>query len=46
MENDYDDITKKEYIDSYLKKQNFRQDYFESGGKGPCFANFFEVWKR
>lgn len=46
MENDYDDITKKEYIDNFLKKQNFRQDYFESGGKGPCFANFFEVWKR
>lgn len=45
MENDYDDITKKEYIDKQLKLQ-FRQEYFESGGKGPCFANFFEVWRR
>ena len=46
MENDYDDINKKTYIDSHLKEQNFRLVYFESGGKGPCFANFFEVWRK
>jgi FkbM family methyltransferase len=46
MENDYDDINKKKFIDSQLKSQNFRLEYFESGGKGPCFANFFEVWKK
>ncbi len=46
MENDYDDISKKNFIDSQLKAQNFRLAYFESGGKGPCFANFFEVWRK
>jgi FkbM family methyltransferase len=46
MENDYDDINNKNYIDSHLKSHNFRLVYFESGGKGPCFANFFEVWRK
>jgi FkbM family methyltransferase len=46
MENDYDDISKKQYVDEQLKRNNFKMSYFEAGGKGPCFANFFEVWKR
>jgi FkbM family methyltransferase len=45
MENDYFDISHKEYIDAILKK-NFYVDYTESGGWGPCANNFFEVWKR
>ncbi len=45
MENDYWDITHKKFIDNILK-QNFYVDYVESGGWGPCYSNFFEVWKR
>ena len=46
MENDYWDITKKNYIDDILSKNNFYVDYTESGGWGPCYNNFFEVWKK
>jgi FkbM family methyltransferase len=46
MENDYWDINKKQYVDEVLKKNNFYVDYSESGGWGPCFSNFFEVWKK
>ena len=46
MENDYHDINKKQYIDKVLKNNNFYVDYSEGGGWGPCFSNFFEVWKR
>jgi hypothetical protein len=45
MENDYKDITHKNYIDSILKEHNFYVDYSECGGWGPCYNNFFEVWK-
>ena len=46
MENDYHDISKKNYVDEILKQNNFRVDYAEAGGWGPCYNNFFEVWKR
>jgi len=46
MENDYWDINKKQYIDSILIQNNFYLDYVESGGWGPCYNNFYEVWKR
>ena len=46
MENDYCDISKKIYIDEILIKNNFNVDYTESGGWGPCYNNFFEVWKK
>jgi len=46
MENDYWDISKKQYIDEVLVKNNFYRDYVESGGWGPCYSNFFEVWLR
>ena len=46
MENDYYYIEKKKYIDNILKKNNFNIDYVESGGWGPCYDNFFEVWKK
>ena len=45
MENDYWDISHKQYIDDILSK-NFYVDYLESGGWGPCTNNFYEVWKR
>ena len=44
MENDYLDITEKNYIDNILIQNNFFKCYIESGGWGPCANNFFEVW--
>lgn len=46
MENDYTDISHKNYIDGVLVKNNFNRVYVESGGWGPCYDKFFEVWKR
>jgi len=46
MENDYNDINHKNFVDEVLKKNNFYLEYVESGGWGPCFKNFYEVWKR
>jgi len=43
MENDYGDISHKNYLDNVLRKNNFYRDYVE--GLGSC-SNFFEVWKR
>ena len=46
MENDYWDMSHKNYIDNILTQHNFYVDFVQSGGWGPCFNNFFEVWKR
>jgi hypothetical protein len=46
MENDYHDITHKNYIDTVLKQNGFHVEYSEAGGWGPCSERFFEVWKR
>ena len=46
MENDYHNIDHKNYIDSILKSNNFYVDYTQSGGWGPCYNNFYEVWKK
>jgi len=46
MENDYYDISKKQYVDDVLVKNNFYRNYVEAGGWGPCYNNFFEVWKK
>jgi FkbM family methyltransferase len=50
MENDYNEISHKEYIDKILKKNEFYVDYVEEGGWKhtvcPCQNNFFEVWKK
>jgi FkbM family methyltransferase len=46
MENDYHDISKKQYVDEILTQNKFKRDYVEGGGWGCCYNNFFEVWKR
>ena len=46
MENDYHDLSHKQYVDGILESNNFYRDYIESGGWGPCYSNFFEVWKK
>jgi FkbM family methyltransferase len=50
MENDYHDISKKNFVDKILIENNFKRDYVESVGMAwpdsPCRDNFFEVWKK
>ena len=46
MENDYRNVTHKQYVDEVLIKNNFKVNYVEQGGWEPCYNNFFEVWKR
>ena len=46
MENDYWDISHKNFINEILIKNNFYIDHSESGGWGPCTNYFFEVWKK
>jgi len=46
VENDYFEISHKLYIDNILKQNNFYVAYTQPGGWGPCFNNFYEVWKK
>lgn len=46
MENDYWDHAHKIYIDGVLKSKGFYIVYVESGGWGPCYNNFYEIWKK
>jgi FkbM family methyltransferase len=46
MENDYTDIECKTIVDNILIKNKFYLDYVEGGGWGPCYNNFYEVWKK
>ena len=46
MENDYWDHAHKIYIDDVLKSKEFYRVYVESGGWGPCYNNFYEIWKK
>ena len=46
MENDYNDISHKQYINAILRKHNFYIDHQEGGGWGPCRDFFFEAWKK
>lgn len=46
MENDYNNIDHKLYVDQVLKNNNFQRIYVNSGGWGPCEYNFFEVWRK
>jgi len=46
MENDYHILEQKQYVDSILFKSGFNACYTQAGGWGPCYNNFFEVWKR
>jgi len=46
MENDYRDNTHKQFVDATMKEKGFVVDFSQSGGWGPCQANFFEVWVR
>jgi FkbM family methyltransferase len=46
MKNNYVSLPKKLYINDILKINGFYVEYVESGGWGPCYDNFYEVWKK
>lgn len=46
MENDYDNIDKKNYVDTVLEKYNFKSIFSMPGGWGPCKNNFYEVFTK
>jgi len=46
MENDYLEISHKQFINSVVKRNGFNVVYTEGGGWGPCTDYFYEVWKR
>ena len=46
MENDYHNLEHKLYIDNKLREEKFEVVYSQIGGWGPCYNNFFEVWKK
>jgi len=47
VENDYYDISHKEYIDNALRQNNFSRTYVKSGGWHlPCAQFFYEVWEK
>ena len=46
MENDYNIIEHKEFVDTCLIASGLHRVHWEAGGWGPCFNRFYEVWKR
>ena len=46
MENDYTDINHKIEVDRILTTFGLKRIYFQPGGWGPCYHNFFETWSR
>jgi FkbM family methyltransferase len=46
IENDFTDITHKEFVNEEFERYNFRTVYNLSGGFGPCYNCFYEVWKK
>lgn len=44
IENDFNDIEHKEFIDNEFKKHNLKRIHHEQGGWGPCSDFFYEVW--
>lgn len=47
VENDYHDMSHKEYVDNVLRQNNFTRTYVKSGcWHLPCAQFFYEVWER
>ena len=46
IENDFTDIKHKEFVDEEFKRYNFKSIFSDSGGFGPCYNYFYEVWKK
>jgi len=46
IENDFNDIKHKQFVDNEFKKHNLERVYHEQGGWGPCYDFFYEVWMK
>lgn len=46
MENDYINKKHKKLVDSVLESKGFILEYNEAGGFGPCYDNFYQVWRK
>lgn len=46
MENDYHDLSHKQFVDDVLREKGFHRIYSVGGGWGPCVEYFFEVWSK
>jgi FkbM family methyltransferase len=46
LENDFNYIEHKHFVDGEFKRFNFDNVYTKSGGFGPCYNCFFEVWTK
>ena len=46
IENDFLDVSHKNFIDNLFKTNGLNRIYSESGGWGPCYDMFYEVWKK
>lgn len=44
IENDFNDIEHKKFVDNEFKKHHLERVYHEQGGWGPCSDFFYEVW--
>ena len=46
MENDYNTIEQKRFVDEKMRQNGLERVHWEAGGWGPCYPFFYEVWKR
>ncbi len=42
----FTDIKHKEFVDEEFKRYNFKSIFSDSGGFGPCYDYFNEVWRK
>ncbi len=46
IENDYLNIEHKQFVDSVFTSKGFTRTFVQSGGWGPCYDFFWEVWRK
>ena len=46
LENDFQDIAEKTFVNQVFEMYGFKCVYAEAGGWGPCYNFFYEVWKK
>jgi FkbM family methyltransferase len=46
IENDFNDMDHKNFVDNEFRRYGFKRVYAKSGGFGPCFGFFYEVWEK